>query len=98
MPLAVGLVVVRLGRRLRCRTARSRVLLRPIRRRRRRIAVLLLRIALPLIARWTILRTVLLLLLRGRSILVLLRRILLILLRRILLLWTWIAVRIGIGI
>lgn len=96
MPLAVGLVVVRLRRRLRWRIVRSRVLLRPVRRWGRWIAVLLLgRIALPLIARWTILRTVLLLLLRGWSVLILLRRILL--------LRSWIAVRvrairIGIGV
>jgi hypothetical protein len=86
MPLTVGLVVVGLWSRLRWRSVRSRVLLRPVLRRR---------IALPLIGRGAILRTVLLLLLRGRSVLILLRRILL--------LRTWIAIRvrairIGIGV
>src|ERR1017187_10168545 len=102
MPLPVGLVVVGLRRRpgrIVRRRWRRGVLLWPIRRRRRRIAVLLLwrialaliglrailrpvlllwRIALALIGLrailWTILRPVLLLLLRRRSVLILLRR------------------------
>src|ERR1039457_2095037 len=78
MPLSVGLVVVGLRRRpgrIVRRRWRRGVLLWPIRRRRRRIAVLLLwRIALALIGLRAILRPVLLLLLRRRSVLILLRR------------------------
>src|ERR1035441_5029074 len=76
MPLSVGLVVVGLRRRpgrIVRRRWRRGVLLWPIRRRRRRIAVLLLwRIALALIGLRAILRPVLLLLLRRRRIAVLL--------------------------
>lgn len=99
MPLPVGLVVVSLrlgaGRIARCGSRRG-VLLCAVGRRRRRIAVLLLwRVALALIGLRrilrSILRTVLLLLLRRRSVLILL-------LRRRSAVVRILAVRVGIGV